>query len=93
MARPDGSHDKLPAEQAAAIDRTLEYYGLKPLPRRRPWWQPTGIRLAVLIGLAVWIMAMGCALFIRTHDQGAQPFVVVVTPTTYGAPGPAGGVR
>jgi hypothetical protein len=89
---PDGSHDNLPEWQAAAIERILarDFPGAKVRPDRRP------NVLVVAVVVAVVELAIIAALFwafVVLHPEGAPPYVVVHTPSTYGAPGPAGGPR
>jgi len=89
--QPDGSHDKLEAEQAAAVERILKRDGL--------WTEVEhidrggGIAIVFLCLVAMTgVMIFVWALLVLPVDQPApEPYFVTTTPTTYGPPGPTGG--
>jgi hypothetical protein len=90
--RPDGSHDKLPQRQSEAIERVLarDFPGVKVRPDRRP----NVLVVAVVVAVVELVIVAGLFwAFVAMHPASAPPYVVVNTPATYGAPGPAGGPR
>lgn len=85
MAKPDGSHDKLPPEQAEAVNRTLRHYGLcDGLPVQSgstSWSGRSAYHLLVGLALGALIMA-GVIVFYGGRDDSPRPDVVVVTVTS-----------
>jgi hypothetical protein len=90
VRRPDGSHEQLPAWQAAALERILA----EREPEMRPERRSNVLAVAFMLAALTFVIVLCGAWVALTSSAraGAPPFVVVSTPATYGPP-PDGGRR
>ena len=85
MPQPD--HDRLPAAVNATVDQFLT---------ERERHERTANPVWGLVQLAFLVTVVSVVVYFATRpvpERPAVPYVVVVTPTTYGTPGPTGGPR